>query len=205
MSGLRVLEQRDLARALRDRAKTGEPELVADIGTSLDRVVHIFEREGGAMPAAEAKSETGKQVPEQVWLERSARNVRTVDDRDRRGADAARDPDLLVALKQRVIQRTVGVHLALEDRVLDAPAAQVEHLALQPCNAGLERTLGRQGGPIFRLKPVDAAAFDIGSLPRNLPIELLDPRAQADHFGMLRLHERPFVLVLGLEGGARLA
>ena len=109
----------------------------------LDRVVDEFEPDRPGDPGDQAKAEADDQVEEQIGLERQARDVGAVDDRDRSHADAAGDPDLLVALEQRVIERTVGVHVALQDGVLDASSAQVQHRALEPRDPRLERLLSR--------------------------------------------------------------
>ena len=49
-----------------------------------------------------------------------------------RHADAAGHADLLVALQQRIIEAAVGVHLTLQDGILDAASAKVENVALEP-------------------------------------------------------------------------
>ena len=59
------------------------------------------------------------------------RRIRAINDRHRRDADAAGHADFLVALEQRVIEAAVGINLALQDVVLNASAAEVEHVALE--------------------------------------------------------------------------
>ena len=44
---------------------------------------------------------------------------------------AARDVDFLEALKQSFIERTRGVHFALENIILDASLLKIEHVAAQ--------------------------------------------------------------------------
>ena len=124
---------------------------------------------------------------------------RAVDDRDGRHADAAGDADLLVALEQRVVEAAVGVHLALQDRVLDAAPAQVEHVALELRDAGLERLLRRQRAAIIGEQAVDPARRRLRRLAGDLPAELVDLRLEAEHLRMLGLHELALLLILGLK------
>ena len=58
------------------------------------------------------------------------RQGRSIDDRDVVGPDAARDADLLIALQQSVIERAVGVDLALENGVVDAAISLIDDLVL---------------------------------------------------------------------------
>ena len=62
-----------------------------------------------------------------------------IDDLHIVGGDAAADADLLILLQQPVVQRTVGVHLALQNIILDAAIAQIEHLVLQLLDLLLKR------------------------------------------------------------------
>ena len=97
-----------------------------------------------AMPAARPRPRPSSRFRNRLGLNGSVRHVGAVDDRHRRNTYAAGHADLLVALEQRVVERPVGVHLALEDRVLDAPAAKVQHRTLELRHARLERLFRRK-------------------------------------------------------------
>ena len=127
---LEVFDERILRRRARNRAEARKRELLAHVLAALDRVVDELEADGAGHSGGKPEAKSEDQVEEQVRLERQPRHVGAVDDRHRRDADAAGNADLLVALEQRVIERAVGVHLALQDRVLDAAPAQVQDVAL---------------------------------------------------------------------------
>src|SRR3546814_2928322 len=55
-----------------------------------------------------------------------------------RSADAACNADLFEALGQAIIERLVGVYFLLIDIILDAAAPQVEIIALQLLDLGLQ-------------------------------------------------------------------
>src|SRR3546814_2430659 len=64
--------------------------------------------------------------------------LRRIDDRDVVDADAACNADLFEALEQAIIERLVGVYFLLIDIILDAAAPQVEIIALQLLDLGLQ-------------------------------------------------------------------
>ena len=95
-----------------------------------DRVVEPLEHVGGA--AAPRRAQGKESRARATAAARTARRaLRLVDDEHVVGADAARHVDFLVALQQALIERAVGVDLALQDVVLDAALLQIEHLGLQ--------------------------------------------------------------------------
>src|SRR3546814_17930872 len=59
-------------------------------------------------------------------------------DRDVVDADAACNADLFEALEQAIIERLAGVYFLLIDLILDAAAPQVEIIALQLLDLGLQ-------------------------------------------------------------------
>ena len=112
-------------------------------------------------------------------------NVRPVDDRDRGGADTPGDPDLLVALEQRVIEAAVGIYFALQNIILNASATKVENGTLELSDPTSQGALGRGGGAIIGEQGADPAAGDLRSFTADLAIKLIDPRAQAQHVGVV--------------------
>ena len=54
-------------------------------------------------------------------------------------------------------------------------------------------------------RPFSRLPSNIRRFARDLPIQFLNPRAQADHLRMLRLHQRALVLIFRLERRTRLA
>ena len=76
---------------------------------------------------------------------------------------------------------------------------------LRPRDPRPQGTLGSQRPAIFGKQRVGAAAGGLGRSRGDLPVELVDPRAQAEHVRMVRLHQRALLLILGLERGSALA
>src|SRR3546814_7751983 len=98
--------------------------------------------------------------------------LRRIDDRDVVDADAACNADLFEALEQAIIERLVGVYFLLIDIILDAAAPQVEIIALQLLDLGLQCLL-------LLLRPAIIGQKRWGHAPffaRNAAVELGDLR-----------------------------
>jgi hypothetical protein len=89
--------------------------------------------------------------------------------------------------------------------VLDAATAKIEHRSLERRHPTLQRPLRRGRGLIIRPERAGPAASCRRAFTGNLPIQLLNPRSQAEHVGMLGLHEGALVLIFGFQRRSRLS
>src|SRR6185437_9608774 len=128
-----------------------------------------------------------------------AGRIGTIDDRNGGESHTAGDADLLVALEERIVERAVRVHLTLKDRILDASAAQVEDLTLELPHTRPQCIFSGKRRAILRKERIGPSGCDLGLLLRDLPLQLGDLRAQADHVRMIRLHEGALLLIIRLE------
>ncbi len=98
-------------------------------------------------------------------------------------------------MQQAVIERATGVHLALQDVVLDRAVAKVEHIALEAVDLCLEGGLFVHGGQILR---ADRLANRCGDLV-DVAVDLGDARLELEHLGIVGLINAQLLLVLGTE------
>src|SRR5262249_54300105 len=101
------------------------------------RVVELLEQIRRAQSHGEPETQREQDRPREVGRGRLLWHLGLVDDEDVVGADAAGDIDLLLPLQQALVERAVGVDLALQDVVLDAALLQVESLAAERLDATL--------------------------------------------------------------------
>ena len=106
---------------------------------SAGATIELLEQERKCRTDKRAGNQSEQQVHARTWCEGAARCKRGVYDRHIVGAHPAGDADFLVTLKKPVIQHAIGICIALEDVVLDAAPAQVEHAFLQPVHLRLQR------------------------------------------------------------------
>ena len=111
----------------RHAAEHRQPELGLDVRRLADRLVHGLEQERQDDPERQAGKAGDRQVVHRLRPRRRTRRTGPVDDGDVVGGDAAGDADLLVAVQQAIVERLGGIHLALQDVVLDLAVALVEH------------------------------------------------------------------------------
>src|SRR5687767_6164661 len=116
---LQILDEIALCLALGDLADTGEAKLGAHVLAGADGIAKKVEADSCAETTDEPEGKTGKKVPGKVRLEGRGGGLCPIDDRDRRSADPAGDPDLLVAPEKRIVETAIGVDLALQDAVAD--------------------------------------------------------------------------------------
>src|SRR6185437_8296483 len=145
---LEILEEGILGRSLGHDAEARQRQFLSDVLAALDRVVEELEPDRARNARRKTKSQTEDEVEEEVRLIRQRQDYRPIDDRNRRDPNSASDSDLLVPLQKRIIECPVRIHFALQDRILDAPAAKVEHVALQFAHTSRQRSLRRKGSPI---------------------------------------------------------
>jgi hypothetical protein len=148
-----------------------------------------------------AEHRTHNQVRIEIGRERTARHQPAIDHRRDRGADPAGDADLLVALQQRIVERAVGVDVAVQDIILDEASALFQHRAAEP------RDLRAQ--PVFlrpcrleilakRARPIGIGGARLGDDRRS---ERVDPRLECDHLGIIGPEGRELLLIFGIEPG----
>jgi hypothetical protein len=178
--------------------------LVPRSSGGLDRVVDPLDREGGAEAEQKADEQADDDIERQVRLERSGGHLRPVDHRHDVGADAARHADFFEALEKCVVEAAVGVHLALQDGVLDAALAQRHQPGLAFVDLGLKRVLAGQGGLIIGPQRVGGRARNAAPLPGDLLGQRVDLVAELDHFREVRFEQPELLLILRLERGALL-
>ena len=106
----------------------------------------------------------------------------------------------LQPLQQAVVERAVGVDLALQDVVLDAAILQVEDVLLRPLQPGQDRGFLLDGGAVDTL---DRAAHDLGLL-LDLAVQFLDAGSKLLHLRKGGLVDPQLILVLRLQLGALL-
>jgi hypothetical protein len=136
--------------------------------------------------------------------ERALRRIGGIDHRDDRLPDPPGHADFLVALEQRIVERTVGIGLALEDVVLYRLRAFGLNLALglgDPRGKLRLGLLGREELPaqLGALGSAGAASFGI-----DRGVEPLDPGLQLTHRGVVGFEDLRFLVVLCLQFGALL-
>ena len=123
-----------------------------------------------------------------------------VDDADVVLLDAAGDPDLLVALQQRIVEFAVGIGVALVDIVLDAALAKVGEIALQRVDPAREHALALDG----RLDNLAASEVPIrASSLRDRRVQRLDLRLQRLRRRVVRLELLQQLVILRLAPPAR--
>jgi hypothetical protein len=121
----------------RDDAQDRQSQILLQVFGAAVAVVEEFSPEGSRSPHHQTDEQGGRQVARQARLVWSARNPGPIDNGQvagqRPAVHAAGNPDLLVALQQPFVEGPVGVHLPLQDRVLDVPVLIVHHLRFQSC------------------------------------------------------------------------
>ena len=121
-------------------------EAVRQFVRVLDGIVEIFEGEGRPDPEEQTEDEGQQEVLGDTRLERVERRRGPVDDLDVGDGGAEGRLDLLGALQQALVDRFVGLDLALEDSVLRRLLFQVEGLFLLGIGTRLQ-ILSRSSGP----------------------------------------------------------
>ena len=169
-------------------------QLALDVLRSGQGFVEGLKDQGDAQTKGEAKEDGEQHVHKQAGLGRTVRRFGDIDDRDVVRGHAARDADFLVTLQEAVIELTVGVHLALQDVVLDRALTQVQDVALEPVHAALKRRLLVGGNLKLVADRVANAVRDAG----DLRVEFVNARFQLQHFGEVRLVDAELLFVLGL-------
>ncbi len=139
--GIAKLDERIGRCTARDRAEHREADPVLDFGRIVQRLVHLRHQQRQTTPENGPDHQSEQQVEERPRAGRVGRHKRPIDDQNVVLADAAGDTDLLVALEQAVIQFAVGVHVALEDVVLDPTPTLVEDRLLEILDALVDRSL----------------------------------------------------------------
>ena len=136
----------------------------------------------------QGENETARQ-PRRGWRDRQ---LGLVDHEDIVGPHAAGNVDLLGALQQVVVDRAVGVDLALQNIVLDAAPLQVQRLLAQALDAPLHLRLLAQRRFVGGLE----RGLDGLDLARQLAVDLLDLVVDLDHGRIPRLERLQLLLVL---------
>jgi hypothetical protein len=109
-------------------------------------------------------------------------------------ADSTRYIDLFISLKEAVVQSAIGVDLAFQDIILDAPFLEVENLLSERLNARLHLAFLRKRRFVSRFEGVANCA----DLSANLPIDLFDLVDDLNHRRVAWLEVLQLFLVLGL-------
>ncbi len=180
-----------------DAAQHRQAKLALHVCRLADGLVHGLKKEGEGDAQRQARHPGHRQVVHRARLGRPARRLGPVDDGDVVGGDAARDADLLVPLQEPVIERAVGVHLALEDVVLDFAVAGVQHRSLQVGHVGLQGVLLLLRGQILGLQ---RGADGVGG-GLQLPVDLVELALQLTHVRIVGLVGLQLVFVLPLQLG----
>src|SRR5918994_506172 len=120
-----------------------------DVLRGLHRVIQIVDRERRG--DAEAKAEEQRHHPRSadVWREWPARHFRTVEKPHVIGAAVRDDAQLFLALQQRLVHLAIAFSLALQHRVIDTLAVQIEGRGLLDLELSHQRPFLGSSGLVF--------------------------------------------------------
>ena len=151
--------------------------------------------EGKGHAQRQADDEAKPEVERDIGRGGQNRNFAPVDDRGLRRTDAACHADLVVACKQRIIERAVGIEFALQHVVLDRALTLIEDGCAQLPHLGPERTFFGQGRLVFRVERARSVArFSADGL-----VQRAYPGTQADHLRVIVAERGGLLLVFGFE------